>query len=108
MKILICKWGLLKFHPLLRYYVDFEWIQNAIQNEQYIISIWFFKHLPKIFKNSYVLYYEDGVKDNKDVKKLIKKLESVEGIKISDEKKQEIYEKANEQDIFVTADIDAE
>lgn len=97
MKVIICKWGILKFHPLLSFYVDWDWILNAIQNEPYIISIWIFKSLPKIFKNSYVLFSPGGINSKNDVKRMIKKLEQIENIELSEDKKNEIVTVAEKQ-----------
>ncbi len=115
--VYVTKWGLFAVHPLLLYYVDFNYLYTAIQREHYLISSWLFKNLPKIFKReyvtygggktelnvkNYVMYFEDNngdirpIQNANDVKRLIKKLESVEGMELSEDKKDEIANKAKE------------
>lgn len=98
MRIIICKWGLLRFHAILNYYVDFNFIQNAIQNETFFISHWFFLNLPKMFQKAYILYLPDEKKKHvirpiqslEDVNILIDKLEDKENIEVSQNKRDEI------------------
>jgi hypothetical protein len=64
---------------------------SLINNEQYIVSIWLFKNLPKIFKDSYVIATTSGV-TTKNIKKIIEAFEEKEDIKLSQDKKDEIIE----------------
>lgn len=90
----------MKFHDILSYYVNWDFILSSIDKEPYYMSTWIFRSLPKMFKKSYVLYTIDEKKHiqqmltDKDVKRLLKKLEEKENIKISEEKEAEILEKA--------------
>lgn len=96
MLILLTKWGLLKYDPMTNFYVNWDWIRDSINNEQYIVSIWFFKHLPNMFKRSYVLFAPEGVKNKKDVMKVIKKFESYQQIDLPDDVKNDIMKVASE------------
>lgn len=100
MKIIICKWGILKFAAILSQFVKWEFFVSAIDSEPYIISKWLFTSMPKMFPSSYVLFIENGVKNKQDVKKLVKKLEQVEGITLTKEKKEEIYQAAENLNLF--------
>lgn len=91
MKVIITKWGLLKFHPILEYYVEWDWIENTINRAEYIVSIWFFRNLSKMFKKSYVLYYKDGMKNKKDIIQMINRFEEKEGITLTPKKKKELF-----------------
>jgi len=93
MKILLCKWGLLKFDPILNFYVNWESVVYLINTTQYIVSIWLFKNLPKIFKDSYVIAASGGV-TSKNIRKIIETFEEKEGIQLSQDKKDQIIEAA--------------
>ena len=96
MRLLLTRWGFLRYEPMLDFYVDWKVVQRMINTEQYLISRWLFLNLPKIFKNSYMLYLSDGITTKQHVISLIKKFEEVEDITLSDEKKQEIMDKSQE------------
>ena len=103
MKILLCRWGLLRFNSILSFYVNWEFITNVLNSEQYVYSIWFFKNLPKMFNQSYVMYLPDPkheeksipreIKSKHEVGLLIKALEKKEEVEIPEDKKQEIIHK---------------
>ncbi len=90
--IVLCKWGIFTVDPLTNFYVDWEQIRTFINNEQYIVSIWLFRNIDKMIKKTTVLFKPHGIQNLKDIKALIKKLEQVKDITISDEKKQEIID----------------
>lgn len=104
MKVLLTRWGVLRFNPMLNYFINWDIIVSTIQNETYIYSIWFFKLVPKLFKDSYVIYIPDvkkheqklprEIETSEDVEKLLDKLEEKEGIEIPQHKRQRIIKSA--------------
>lgn len=96
MLIVATKWGLIEYDALLSFYVDFDFVKNAVRNETYIVSIWLFRNIPKMFKNSMVTLAPHGLQSSHQVLKMIKKIEQVKGVTISPDKKKEIIDAAQE------------
>jgi hypothetical protein len=111
-RILLTKWGILRWHPILDFYISWDFVKKAIDDENYIVSSWLFKNLPRFFKQQYVVasldhqamyvvYFKSedshlprALQSTEEVAQLIKVLEDVEGKPIPDDKKRDLLAKS--------------
>jgi len=96
MLVIVTRYGIAYYDALLTYYVDWNFIANSINTETYVVAMWLFKNLDKMFKRSLVVRSEKGpLRNRKQVKALIKKLETELEVTFSEDNKEEILKAAD-------------